>query len=124
MSYKKLRGDFTKATVVRFTAASDVSDGDVVVDNGRVGVVHDVNGRGVEDGDEGLMIVGTDEKGIYMPKAAGTIDRHDILYWSGSGVTATAGSNTPIGRAVQDAASGDDEALVELTNIAPAAAAG
>lgn len=122
MSYRKLRGDFTKATVVRFTAASDVEDGDVVVDNGRVGVVHDVRGRGVKSGEEGLMIVGTDEKGIYMPKASGAISRHARVYWTSGGVTATAGSNTLIGRAVQDAASGDDEALVELTNVtAPAA---
>jgi predicted RecA/RadA family phage recombinase len=123
MSYRKLRGDFSKATVVRFTAAADVADGAVVTANGRIGVAH----NNTKNGEEGLFVVGTDENGILMPKSTGAITRHTRVYWAAAGnpiggtagsgaITSTASGNTLLGRAVKDAASGDAEVIVELTN--------
>lgn len=124
MSYALLLGFYDDADVVKFTAAADVSDGDVVVVQGRVGVVTQED---VASGDEGLMIVGTDVRGIKMPKANGAINKHAKLYWdedgnplggvAGSGaVTTTSTANLYIGRAAQPAASGDEMVAVELTN--------
>lgn len=123
MSYKKLRGAYEEARINRFTAASDVEDGDVIVENGRVGVAH----NDTASGEEGLALFGTDEKGIMMPKATGAIGRNAKLYWdedgnpvggaAGSGaITTVATGNILVGRAAEPAASGDAEAQVELTN--------
>ena len=127
MSFKKLRGFYGDAAINRFTAGADVADGDVVVSNTRVGVVHDERGQGVASGDEGLAIFATDEKGIEMPKATGAISQNAKVYWNPTGdpiggtagtgaVTATASTNLYLGRAVEAAASGDATVIVHLTN--------
>lgn len=119
----QLKGDYTLATPSRFTAAEDLSAGDVVVVQSRVGVVLD----DVASGDDGVALFGTDPNGVDMPKATGAISRHAKLYWdedgnpasgaAGSGaVTTTASGNLYVGRAAADAASGDANATVELTN--------
>ena len=76
MSYAKLRGDFSLATTQRFTASADVSDGDLVVENDRVGIAFDDTANGAE----GIMIVATDGKGILMPKTTGAISRKMHLH--------------------------------------------
>lgn len=127
MSFRKLRGRYDNGRVNRFTAAADVEDGDVIVHNTRVGVVHDEEGAGIATGEQGLAIFGTDEKGIYMPKATGALTANQKLYWDEDGtpivgtalsgaVTATPTANLYIGRAVIAAASADGEALVHLTD--------
>ena len=120
MSYQKLRGDYAKADINRFTATADRSAGDVIVENGRVGVVVD----DVDSGDEGLAIFGTDDRGIMMPKQGVAVNRNQEAYWSAGdgwvtnsttesdGTTAT----TKIGRFAKAAAAGDAEAQTELTN--------
>ncbi|MEM8599291.1 MAG: DUF2190 family protein [Bacteroidota bacterium] len=122
MSYAKLRGDFGLADTQHFTAAADVSDGDLVVDGDRAGVAF----GDTASGDEGLFIIKTDGKDILMPKATGAINRNQKVYVdadgnpvsgvAGSGaVTATATDNIAVGYAVEAAASGDAEVLVHLT---------
>ncbi|MEL6706003.1 MAG: DUF2190 family protein [Bacteroidota bacterium] len=124
MSYAKLRGDFSLATTQRFTASADVSDGDLVVENDRVGIAFDDTANGAE----GIMIVATDGKGILMPKTTGAISRNARVYFdadgnpiggtAGSGaMTATATDNVLVGYAVEAAASGDAEVLVHLTGV-------
>ena len=121
MSYAKLRGAYHEAAINRFTASSDVSTGDVIVENGRVGVVTQAD---VASGDEGLAIFGTDEKGIMVPKEGVAVSRNEVAYWSaGDGyftnsTTESDGTTSTVkkGRFVEDAAAGDAEAQVELTN--------
>lgn len=119
----QLKGAYSDATPSRFTAAADLSSGDVVVVQGRVGVVLD----DVKSGDDGVAIFGTDPRGIDMPKATGAVAKHAKVYWdedgnpvdgdAGSGaVTTTASGNLYLGRAAEPAASGDALAVVELTN--------
>lgn len=118
MSYAKLRGAYHEAAISRFTAASDVSTGDVITENGRVGMVTQAD---VANGEEGLAIFATDEKGLMLPKVGGTaVSRNATAYWDAASgeVTNTdnAGANAKIGRFVEDAAAADAEAQVELTN--------
>lgn len=119
----QLQGDYSSATPSRFTAAADLSSGDVVVVESRVGVVLD----DVASGDDGVGIFGTDPRGIQMPKATGAIAKHAKVYWdedgnpvggvAGSGaVTTTATGNLYLGRAAEAAVSGDALAVVGLTN--------
>lgn len=119
----QLKGFYDSCTPQRFTAAADHSQGDVVVNEGRVGVVVD----DVEAGHDGLNVVGTDVHGVEMPKAAETIAKPAKVYWdedgdpvggaAGSGaVTATEAGNLYLGRIAQPAAAGDAKAVVELTN--------
>ena len=118
MSYAKLRGAYHEAAVNRFTATADRAVGDVIVENGRVGVVTQAD---VASGEEGLAIFATDEKGIMMPKVAATaVSRNAAAYWDAGNAVVTntdnAGANAKIGRFVEDAAAADTEAQVELTN--------
>ena len=119
----QLKGDYSLSTPSRFTAAADLSSGDVVVVESRVGVVLD----DVASGDDGVGIFGTDPLGVDMPKATGAIAKHARVYWdedgdpvggvAGSGaVTTTATANLYLGRAAEGAAAGDALAVVELTN--------
>lgn len=123
MSYTKIKGYMGAADIVPFTASANQTAGDVVVVQGRVGVVKD----DVVSGAKGLMIVGTDELGILMPKATGAISRHAKLYWDEDGdpvggtagtgaLTTTSTSNIYVGRAAAASLSGDAEAQVQLTN--------
>ena len=118
MSYAKLRGAYHEAVINRFTATADRATGDVITENGRVGMVTQAD---VASGEEGLAIFGTDEKGLMLPKVGGTaVNRNAAAYWDAAGgeVTNTdnTGANAKIGRFVKDAAAGDAEAQVELTN--------
>lgn len=119
----QLKGFYSDATPQSFTATADQSAGDVVVDQTRVGVVL----ADVLDTETGVLIVGTDARGIEMPKATGAIAKNAKVYWdedgnpvsgtAGSGaVTTTSTANLYLGRAAEAAASGDEVAVVELTN--------
>ena len=121
----QLKGFYDSCTPQRFTAAADQSQGDVVVNNGRVGVVVD----DVASGDDGLYVVGTDVHGVEVPHAAVACARDEDAYWdedgdpvggtAGTGAVtnvAAAGANIRIGRFAQSAAVGDAKAVVELTN--------
>ena len=119
----QLKGFYDSCTPQRFTATADQSQGDVVVNQGRVGVVVD----DVKAGDDGLNIVGTDVHGIEMPKAAVVCPKPGKAYWdedgdpvdgvAGSGaVTTVEAGNLYLGRFAEPAAAGDARAIVELTN--------
>lgn len=119
----QLKGFYDSADPIDFTAAADLSSGDVVVLEDRAGVVL----NDVATGETGVAIVGTDVRGVEMPKATGAIAKGAKLYWdedgnpvtgaAGSGaVTTTATANIYLGYAAEAAASGDELAVVELTN--------
>ena len=115
----KLQGFDGAAHRVTFTATADQSPGDVVEIGGRLGVVcYD----DVASGEEGLAYVETDENGILMPKAAVAVTENATAYWDSAAGNVTntdnAGANAQIGFFVKDAASGDAEAVVELTGEA------
>ena len=120
----QLKGFYQDATPVDFVAASDHESADVVVVEGRVGVVLD----DVKAGETGVRIVGTDVRGIEMPKAAEAIAKDAKVYWdedgnpaggvAGSGaVTATEAGNLPLGRTAEPAAAGDALAVVHLRDL-------
>lgn len=119
----QLKGFYSDATPSTFTAAADQVAGDVIVVQGRVGMVV----KDVASGAEGVAIFGTDVNGIEMPKATGVCTKHDDAYWdedgdpvdgdSGTGaVTATASGNLRIGRFATTVVSGAATVVVELTN--------
>jgi predicted RecA/RadA family phage recombinase len=111
MSYSKLYGDFAKARVIRFTAGSALSAGDVTTVQDRVGVVYE----DVANGAVGLLIVETDHKGILMTKAAGaTWSVGQRLYWDAGNSAVNTISGSFIGFAAYAAASADVTGRVEL----------
>lgn len=126
----QLRGYHEDAGIHRFTALANKKPGDVIVEQGRVGVVcggPSLRNGNVLSGEEGLAIFATDSKGVLMPKATGAIARHQKLYWdedgnpidgvAGSGaLTTTSTNNLYVGRAAEAAASGDAQVAAELTN--------
>ena len=74
-------------------------------------------GTDIEDGETGSVHV----KGVFnLPKLSGAINQGQKVYWykssvdANSGITTTAGSNTPAGYAAQAAVSGDTKVLVNL----------
>lgn len=74
----------------------------------RIGIA----GDDIEPGDIGSIAV----SGVFeMPKKDDTaIPMGTIVYYDGTGITATAASNTPAGYAAGDAAAGDNSIIVKL----------
>ncbi|MBR2256549.1 MAG: DUF2190 family protein [Blautia sp.] len=82
-----------------------------------LGDVIGIAGTDIEDGETGSIHV----KGVFeLPKITGAINQGQKVYWykssvdANSGITTTAGSNTPAGYAAQAALSADTKVLVNL----------
>lgn len=92
----KILGDPNKAERQKFTMTADQVAGDIVVENGMVGILID----DALDTTEGVAYVKTDEKGAGpFPKADVAIDRFDTAYYdTGAGAfTNVVGSNIRVG---------------------------
>lgn len=95
--------------VIDYTAAEDLSFGDVVDLSTRIGVA----GAAIARDAAGPVQV----TGVYrIPKATGAVTVGQALYWakSAKNLTTTADSNTPAGWAVAPAASEDPDVLVKI----------
>lgn len=95
--------------VIDYTAAEDLSFGDVVDLSTRIGVA----GADIARDAAGPVQV----TGVYrIPKASGAVTVGQALYWakSAKNLTTTADSNTPAGWAVAPAASEDPDVLVKI----------
>ena len=95
--------------VIDYTAAEDLSFGDVVDLSTRIGVA----GAAIAKDAAGPVQV----TGVYrIPKASGAVTVGQALYWakSAKNLTTTADSNTPAGWAVAPAASEDPDVLVKI----------
>lgn len=95
--------------VIDYTAAEDLSFGDVVDLSTRIGVA----GAAIARDAAGPVQV----TGVYrIPKAAGAVTVGQALYWakSAKNLTTTADSNTPAGWAVAPAESEDPDVLVKI----------
>lgn len=69
------------------------------------------------DAKQGEPVLGVTEDVFDLPKAAGAVTAGQKVFWDNTAfaVTTTATNNTPIGAAIQAAASGDATARVKLT---------
>lgn len=95
--------------VIDYTAAEDLSFGDVVDLTTRIGVA----GAAIARDAAGPVQV----TGVYrIPKATGAVTVGQALYWakSAKNLTTTADSNTPAGWAVAPAESEDPDVLVKI----------
>lgn len=95
--------------VIDYTAAEDLSFGDVVDLSTRIGVA----GAAIARDAAGPVQV----TGVYrIPKASGAVTVGQALYWakSAKNLTTTADSNTPAGWAVAPAESEDPDVLVKI----------
>ena len=95
--------------VIDYTAAEDLSFGDVVDLSTRIGVA----GADIAKDAAGPVQV----TGVYrIPKATGAVTVGQALYWakSAKNLTTTADSNTPAGWAVAPAGSEDPDVLVKI----------
>ncbi|OUP26926.1 DUF2190 family protein [Faecalibacterium sp. An192] len=95
--------------VIDYTAAEDLSFGDVVDLTTRIGVA----GAAIARDAAGPVQV----TGVYrIPKATGAVTVGQALYWakSAKNLTTTADSNTPAGWAVAPAGSEDPDVLVKI----------
>ena len=95
--------------VIDYTAAENLSFGEVVDLSTRIGVA----GADIAKDAAGPVQV----TGVYrIPKASGAVTVGQALYWakSAKNLTTTADSNTPAGWAVAPAASGDPDVLVKI----------
>ena len=95
--------------VIDYTAAEDLSFGDVVDLSTRIGVA----GAAIARDAAGPVQV----TGVYrIPKATGAVTVGQALYWakSAKNLTTTADSNTPAGWAVAPAESEDRDVLVKI----------
>lgn len=95
--------------VIDYTAAEDLSFGDVVDLTTRIGVA----GAAIAREAAGPVQV----TGVYrIPKATGAVMVGQALYWakSAKNLTTTADSNTPAGWAVAPAGSEDPDVLVKI----------
>ena len=95
--------------VIDYTAAEDLSIGDVVDLTTRIGVA----GAAIAREAAGPVQV----TGVYrIPKASGAVTVGQALYWakSAKNLTTTADSNTPAGWAVAPAESEDPDVLVKI----------
>lgn len=95
--------------VIDYTAAEDLSFGDVVDLSTRIGVA----GAAIARDAAGPVQV----TGVYrIPKASGAVTVGQALYWakSAKNLTTTADSNTPAGWAVAPAGSEDPDVLVKI----------
>lgn len=95
--------------VIDYTAAENLSFGDVVDLSTRIGVA----GADIAKDAAGPVQV----TGVYrIPKASGAVTAGQALYWakSAKNLTTTADSNTPAGWAVAPAASEDPDVLVKI----------
>ena len=95
--------------VIDYTAAENLSFGDVVDLSTRIGVA----GADIAKDAAGPVHV----TGVYrIPKASGAVTVGQALYWakSAKNLTTTADSNTPAGWAVAPAASEDPDVLVKI----------
>lgn len=95
--------------VIDYTAAEDLSFGDVVDLSTRIGVA----GAAIARDAAGPVQV----TGVYrIPKATGAVTVGQALYWakSAKNLTTTADSNTPAGWAVAPAGSEDPDVLVKI----------
>ena len=95
--------------VIDYTAAEDLSFGDVVDLTTRIGVA----GAAIARDAAGPVQV----TGVYrIPKATGAVTVGQALYWakSAKNLTTTADSNTPAGWAVAPAGSEDHDVLVKI----------
>lgn len=95
--------------VIDYTAAEDLSFGDVVDLTTRIGVA----GAAIAREAAGPVQV----TGVYrIPKATGAVTVGQALYWakSAKNLTTTADSNTPAGWAVAPAESEDPDVLVKI----------
>lgn len=95
--------------VIDYTAAENLSFGDVVDLSTRIGVA----GAAIAKDAAGPVQV----TGVYrIPKASGAVTVGQALYWakSAKNLTTTADSNTPAGWAVAPAASEDPDVLVKI----------
>lgn len=91
---KNILGDASRAERQKFTMTADQVAGDIVVENGLIGILVD----DAADTTEGVAIVKTDEKGAGpLPKTAPeVIARYAIAYYDTvtAKFTAVAGANT------------------------------
>src|SRR5699024_408326 len=95
--------------VIDYTAAEDLSSGDVVDLTTRIGVA----GAAIARDAAGPVQV----TGVYrIPKATGAVAVGQALYWakSAKNLTTTADSNTPAGWAAAPAESEDPDVLVKI----------
>lgn len=95
--------------VIDYTAAEDLSFGDVVDLTTRIGVA----GAAIARDAAGPVQV----TGVYrIPKATGAVTVGQALYWakSAKNLTTTADNNTPAGWAVAPAGSEDPDVLVKI----------
>lgn len=95
--------------VIDYTAAENLSFGDVVDLSTRIGVA----GADIAKDAAGPVQV----TGVYrIPKATGAVTVGQALYWakSAKNLTTTADSNTPAGWAVAPAESEDPDVLVKI----------
>ena len=95
--------------VIDYTAAENLSFGEVVDLSTRIGVA----GAAIAKDAAGPVQV----TGVYrIPKASGAVTVGQALYWakSAKNLTTTADSNTPAGWAVAPAASEDPDVLVKI----------
>ncbi len=107
-----VRGGAGHPRTLKYTNASAVAAGDVVVINGNVCIAVGAYGAGAE----GIYVF---RGRVEFPKeAALAIAPGEKCYWvAGAGnVNKTASGNTAIGIAVEAAAGADTTVLVELTN--------
>ena len=108
-----LKADYGKCDTVPFTAGSDRSAGDVIVKNGRLGIVYE----DTESGADGILITGVPAPGINIPKATGlSFTNLDEVYWDVADGNSNADSaNTLIGYAyLSDGAPGGVNADTEV----------
>lgn len=93
--------------VIDYTAAEDLSFGDVVDLSTRIGVA----GADIAKDAAGPVQV----TGVYrIPKASGAVTVGQALYWDNSAKNITTSGSTPAGWAVAPAASEDPDVLVKI----------
>lgn len=121
---KKILGNASVAKRLPFLMTADKVAGDIVVENGLIGVLLD----DTADEATGLGYVETDERGAGpFPLAAVEVSRYDIAYYdTGNSVfTNVQGSNIQCGIFLDDAADSDGEISAvwltgQLTALVPA----
>jgi predicted RecA/RadA family phage recombinase len=113
-AYQKLLCDFDDTDRMTFTngTGSELDGATLREESETLGMVLDP----VKDGNEGVLIYKAPR--IKLPKASVAFAKGDQVTWDSadSEVNADTTNNPTIGRAVEDAASGDAEVVVHLTN--------
>jgi len=113
-AYQKLLSDFGDTDRMTFTngTGSELDGTTMREESATLGMVLDP----VPDGEEGVLIYKAPR--IKLPKASVAFSKGDEVAWDSANgeVDADTANNPTIGRAVEDAASGDAEVITHLTN--------